>query len=165
VTATGRQCGVFGVGYGGRSLAEFVHALTARGTSLLVDVRLNPVSRKPGFSKRSLSAALADAGIRYQHLPELGNPPWNRPGFAGSAAEAAAAHARYADLISGGEAAARIGEIAAAAATEVVAVMCVEADERSCHRQEVLDRVRAQRAAATAGEPGPDGAPGKRPAP
>src|SRR3546814_5356506 len=38
--------------------------------------------RKPGFSKRALAAALAEHGLHYLHLPELGNPKDNRVGFA-----------------------------------------------------------------------------------
>ena len=38
-------------------------------------------SRKRGFSKTSLTAALAAAGIGYRHETELGNPPENRDAF------------------------------------------------------------------------------------
>ncbi len=75
------------VGYEGKTLDPFVCGLRASGTRLLVDVRLNPVSRKSGFSKRALAAALADAGIGYCNAPQLGNPAWNRPGFTGTAEE------------------------------------------------------------------------------
>jgi uncharacterized protein (DUF488 family) len=40
--------------------------------TLLCDVRRNPLSRKYGFSKSTLSKACEGVGIRYEHLPELG---------------------------------------------------------------------------------------------
>ena len=40
--------------------------------TLLCDVRRNPLSRKYGFSKGTLSKACEGVGIQYEHLPELG---------------------------------------------------------------------------------------------
>ncbi|WP_022894774.1 DUF488 domain-containing protein [Agromyces subbeticus] len=48
--------------------------LTRRGVTALVDVRLNALSRKHGFSKKSLAEGLAGYGITYLHRPQLGNP-------------------------------------------------------------------------------------------
>ena len=42
------------------------------GVTLLCDVRRNPLSRKYGFSKRTLARGCEGVGIRYEHLPELG---------------------------------------------------------------------------------------------
>jgi hypothetical protein len=53
--------------------------------------RTSPISRKRGFGKTALRAALAEVGIAYEHRPELGNPKENRPGFAGSEQEVRAA--------------------------------------------------------------------------
>src|SRR6266851_893951 len=141
MTADGRPRGVIGLGYEGQNLDDFVRRLLAREVSLVMDVRLNAISRKRGFSKRVLAAALADAGISYRHVPELGNPAWNRPGFAGSAAEVQAARARFSSLIAGEAASACLDEIAGAAASDVVAVMCVESDELSCHRHVILSEI------------------------
>ncbi|MDQ3504076.1 MAG: DUF488 domain-containing protein [Actinomycetota bacterium] len=48
---------------------------------MLLDVRLNAISRKPGFSKKRLTAALAAVGIGYRHARALGNPRDNREPF------------------------------------------------------------------------------------
>lgn len=48
---------------------------------VLVDVRLTPLSRKPGLSKLRLSDALNAARVEYLHLPALGKPRENRGGF------------------------------------------------------------------------------------
>lgn len=139
--AVNSQHGVVGIGYEGQSIDSFICGLLASGTQVLADVRLNAISRKPGFSKRALGAALADAGIAYWHVPELGNPGWNRPGFAGEAAQVRAARARFGSMICARPAQTRIEEIADAACDGVVAVMCVEADDRACHRYVVLREV------------------------
>jgi uncharacterized protein (DUF488 family) len=134
--------GVMGVGYEGKTPDAFIRELAASGTQLLVDVRLNPVSRKSGFSKRALAAALTDVGISYCHAAQLGNPAWNRPGFAGTPQEVRAARERFGGMLSSGEARAALRQIAEAAACGVVAVMCVEADDRACHRYVILSEVR-----------------------
>jgi uncharacterized protein (DUF488 family) len=135
------RCGIFGVGYEGQSIDAFICGLLASGTRILADVRLNAISRKRGFSKRLLEASLADAGIGYWHVPELGNPGWNRAGFGGPAAEVRAARARFVGMIGGEVASARLEQIAAAARDGVVAVMCVEADERACHRYVIIQEL------------------------
>jgi uncharacterized protein (DUF488 family) len=124
-----------------QSIDTFICSLVASGVGILADVRLNAISRKPGFSKRALGASLADAGIGYWHVPELGNPGWNRAGFGGSSAEVRAARARFAGMIRGEAAGVLLAEIAAAAKDAVVAVMCVEADERACHRYVILQEL------------------------
>src|SRR5665647_729111 len=73
---------LYGWGYAGHSVDDLVAFAQTRGVHAVVDVRLNPVSRKRGFSKRLLAAALEDAGLAYVHLPALGNPRDNRDGFA-----------------------------------------------------------------------------------
>ena len=103
--------GVMGVGYEGKAADTFIRELVASGTQLLVDVRLNPVSRKRGFSKRALTAALADAGISYCHAPQLGNPVWNRPGFAGTPQEVRAARERFGGMLANEEAGAALRQI------------------------------------------------------
>ena len=142
MAAETRPRGVIGVGYEGAALDAFVARLACSGVSLLVDVRLNAISRKRGFSKRGLAEALNESGIRYEHAPELGNPAWNRAGFSGSDPEAAAARAAYGQLLQAESAIARLDAIAEAAAAAPVAVMCVESDERRCHRDVVLRHVR-----------------------
>ncbi len=134
-----------GHGYEGRSIEEYVADLVAWGTSVLVDVRLNPISRKKGFSKKALAAAVEEAGIRYVHRPQLGNPKDNREGFGVPGTPAAReAHARYREILAGESAASAVDELAATAANELVVLMCFEASERCCHRSLVLDRVKAR---------------------
>jgi len=63
---------LFTIGYEGRSLEKYLNLLLKNGVTLLCDVRRNPLSRKYGFSKGTLSNSCTGVGIRYEHLPELG---------------------------------------------------------------------------------------------
>lgn len=64
--------GLCTIGYEGSTLEDYLNRLLRGGVTLLCDVRRNPLSRKYGFSKGTLSKACAGVGIRYEHLPELG---------------------------------------------------------------------------------------------
>jgi uncharacterized protein (DUF488 family) len=61
-------------GYEGLTIEEFIIRLMAAKVKTVVDVRELPLSRKKGFSKNSLSAALSEQGIAYLHAPALGCP-------------------------------------------------------------------------------------------
>jgi uncharacterized protein (DUF488 family) len=65
---------LFTTGYEGLDLQAFVRCLEDNGIQCVLDVRENPFSRKPGFSKGPLSQALEARGIHYVHLKELGTP-------------------------------------------------------------------------------------------
>jgi uncharacterized protein (DUF488 family) len=137
--------GVIGVGYEGEDLDKFVEGLTKWDVFTLVDVRLNPISRKRGFSKTALQTALQAAGIQYRHEPTLGNPKDNREGYAEIDSEYGnKARARFIALLSDDAASAALDSIAEVAVSHRVAVMCFEASERKCHRRQVLDELRGR---------------------
>jgi uncharacterized protein (DUF488 family) len=69
---------LFTIGYERALLRDVVATLTAAGVVTLLDVRDRPISRRPGFSKRQLTAAIEDARMHYVHLPALGTPPEGR---------------------------------------------------------------------------------------
>jgi hypothetical protein len=65
------------IGYGARTIEQFVEAIQAVGTQYLVDVRSAPYSRfKPEFSRGPLAARLAQSGIHYVFM---GDAPGGRP--------------------------------------------------------------------------------------
>ena len=72
---------IVSIGYERRSVEDLIRLLTRNQVDVLVDVRLNAISRKKGFSKSSLSQALREAGIEYRHKRQLGNPKDNRDPF------------------------------------------------------------------------------------
>jgi uncharacterized protein (DUF488 family) len=131
--------GIVSVGYEGWIIEEFVQELANAGVTTVVDVRLNAISRKPGFSKSRLSAALGEAGIDYRHLKNLGNPKTNRePFWTGRVAEGQAV---FRDLLAGETAAEELGMLTRLAREQVVAVLCFEHDQGHCHREVVIDEV------------------------
>lgn len=64
--------GLCTIGYEGRTLENYLNVLIRDCVTLLCDVRRNPLSRKYGFSKKTLSHACEQVGIRYEHIPQLG---------------------------------------------------------------------------------------------
>lgn len=68
---------IYTIGYGSRSLEQFIAVLQRYGIRYLVDVRTAPYSRfKPEFSKAPLEATLQAAGIRYVYMGDtLGGQP------------------------------------------------------------------------------------------
>jgi len=62
----------FTIGYEGSSFEGYLNRLIKNNVRTLVDVRRNPLSRKYGFSKKTLSDTVQKMGIEYIHLPELG---------------------------------------------------------------------------------------------
>ncbi|MGQ9873913.1 MAG: DUF488 domain-containing protein [Chloroflexus sp.] len=63
---------LFTIGYEGRSLENYLNMLIRNGIKILVDVRNNPMSMKPGFSKSQLQTYCESLGIGYIHIPEVG---------------------------------------------------------------------------------------------
>jgi uncharacterized protein (DUF488 family) len=105
---------------------------------VLVDVRLTPLSRKPGLSKTRLAIALGSVGIRYVHHRALGNPRDNRVGFrAGDAASIA----RYLDVLNTEAAGAALEHVVELLDGGVVALLCFEHKHAQCHRDLVTRRL------------------------
>lgn len=65
---------VYTVGYEGRSIESFFCELMRVRITRILDVRSNPVSRKYGFSGKTLRSLCGKLDIEYVHLPELGIP-------------------------------------------------------------------------------------------
>jgi uncharacterized protein (DUF488 family) len=121
------------IGYEGASVAEFIASLDAAGTTLLLDVRELPISRKPGFAKAALRDALAEAGIAYRHERALGSPQDVRhrlreDGDIARYWQDFRAHlaAQYALL-----------DELATTLTGRVTLLCYERDPKECHRSAV----------------------------
>ena len=130
---------IFTIGYEGATVPEFIGALQEAGVERVIDVRALPLSRRPGFSKSPLKAALEQAGIEYVHLKALGTPSDGR---------AAARAGRHADLerIYAGqlelpEAIAQSAQMLDLAAEKPSALMCMEREPAQCHRTLLLNAV------------------------
>lgn len=130
---------VVSVGYEGRTLDEFLDRLTTFGVTAVADVRLTPLSRKRGFSKKALNEALQHRDIAYLHLRGLGNPKDNREAFRSGSA---ASRKRYV-AVAEESGAQDLNELTALIRDHRVALLCFELDHLSCHRScvtEILQR-------------------------
>lgn len=127
------------IGYEATTQDVVIARLKAAGVELLVDVRAIAASRRAGFSKTVLAASLAEAGIGYVHLRQLGTPkPGRDAARKGRIAEMTAIFEEHL-----AEPAAQL-ELAAAkelAAERKIALLCFEADHRGCHRKIVAERI------------------------
>ena len=122
---------LYTIGYEGMTIASFLNRLKDHNVNLVLDVRELPLSRKPGFSKRSFAAALSDAGISYTHIPSLGCPKEIRDRYKSDHnwAVYAVAFSKYLETQ-----ASAISIVREASATSSACLVCFEADFRRCHR-------------------------------
>jgi hypothetical protein len=72
---------IYTLGYEGRSVDGFFNLLVQRGLKGIIDVRANPISRKYGFAKKTLSAIADKLKINYFHISGLGIPSGERRGL------------------------------------------------------------------------------------
>lgn len=130
---------IYTLGYEGVALADFIRTLKDTGVSLLLDVRELPQSRRPGFSKRALSEALADAEIGYRHVRQLGDPKLGRDAARrGAMEEFRSIFNAHLDLEASQKA---LKEVAQEADSETVVLMCYERAPHECHRSLVAQRL------------------------
>lgn len=130
---------IFTIGYEAATMGDFLAALAAAGVERVIDVRALPLSRRPGFSKSPLRAALAEAGIDYVHLKALGTPA------AGREAARKGRHAEleriYAGQLELPEAIAQGAQMLELAREKPSALLCFERDPAACHRTLLLAAV------------------------
>ena len=65
---------LFTLGYQAHTTSTMLRVLRENQIDLVVDIRQNPVSRKPGFSRYRLARILSTEGIEYLHYPCFGTP-------------------------------------------------------------------------------------------
>ena len=129
---------IYTASYEGRSLDEFLATLGAAGVRTLADVREAPISRKRGFSKSALAAALGEAGISYVHLRPLGCPKPIRDAYREDRDWARYTQA-YLEHLS--HQPASVKALAALTEAQPTALLCYEADFNRCHRTYVARAV------------------------
>jgi uncharacterized protein (DUF488 family) len=128
---------LFSIGYEKARLADVVATLAASGVATLIDVRDRPISRRPGFSKHQLAAAVEAAGMRYLHLRALGTPPEGRE------ANRRRDWPRFWEIVeaklASTEAELALQQAAAVAQERASCLLCYEADWHVCHRSRVAE--------------------------
>lgn len=125
------------IGYEKARLDDVVAALRAAGVGVLIDVRDRPISRRPGFSKNQLAAAVEDAGVRYLSLRALGTPPEGRE--ANRTRQWERFWAIVDDKLVTAEAEHALHQAAEIALATPSCLICYEADWRICHRRRVAE--------------------------
>lgn len=135
---------LFTIGYEGRDLAQFIHSLLGADIALVADVREAPISRKRGFAKSALAAALKEAGIGYVHVRALGCPKPIRDRYRADGDWARYTEAFLAHLEQQGSA---LDLVIQSANEQCTALLCFESDFNHCHRTYVA-RAAAQRSGA-----------------
>jgi len=126
---------LYTAGYEGRDLDSFVDLVRQHDVDVLVDVRENAYSRKPGFTKGELEDALAARGVDYAHVDALGNPSEIRHELddTGEILDA------YLDHMEGAWDAALEPVVAFLEEGETPCLMCYERSVDECHRGPVAN--------------------------
>ena len=135
---------IFTIGYEATTMAEFLAALTEAGVKRVIDVRALPLSRRPGFSKSPLRAALAEKGIDYVHLKALGTPAEGRS--AARAGRQDDLERIYAGQLALPEAMVQAEQMRELAAEKASALLCYEREPGGCHRSLLIAAVAADAA-------------------
>jgi uncharacterized protein (DUF488 family) len=134
----------FTIGHSTRPIEVFVSMLAGHNIHRLVDVRTVPRSRtNPQFNKDVLPLSLREAGIRYEHVPQLGglrkpapnspNGGWRNLNFRG-----------YADHMQTAEFAEALDQLERWMREGRIAAMCAEAVPWRCHRSLIADALTAR---------------------
>ena len=127
------------IGYESETQDAVIGRLKAAGVKVLIDVRAVAASRRAGFSKTLLAASLAEAGIDYVHLRELGTPKPGRD--AARKGHVAEMHEIFEAHLAEPAAQVELARAAEIAGDRKAALLCYEADHKGCHRSIVADRI------------------------
>jgi uncharacterized protein (DUF488 family) len=131
---------VLTAGYQGHTIDDFVRRLEGARVQVLIDIRKRPLSRKPGFSRKSLAMHVEAQHIEYMHLGELGMPEslLERRG-----ADNTAILEAYTAMLSDKDEV--ITGLLQAVGHRLACILCFEADERQCHRSRLADYLHSKK--------------------
>jgi len=136
---------IWTIGHSTRKIDIFLSLLEKNGIKLVADVRMFPGSKRyPRFGREPLAKSLGEAGIRYEHFPELGgrrkakqdskNTAWRNESFRG--------YADYMETEDFRNGVARLVDLANQSGP--TAIMCAEAVWWRCHRSLISDYLKAR---------------------
>src|SRR5947209_9722792 len=136
---------IWTIGHSTRKIDIFLSLLEENGIKLVADVRMYPGSKRyPQFGHEALAKSLGEAGIRYEHYPELGgrrkakqdskNTAWRNESFRG--------YADYMETEDFREGITRLIDLANESGP--TAIMCAEAVWWRCHRSLISDYLKAR---------------------
>jgi len=128
---------LFTIGYEQAKPAAVLNELKRAKIDLLVDTRAVAASRRPGFSKRQLAAALDEQGIAYVHLQKLGTPAEGRA--AARSGDTDTLWRIYDKHIKKAEPQQELEELVKLIKSgKRIALLCYCRDPKTCHRSRVV---------------------------
>ena len=133
---------IFTIGYARATQDMLVETLRAARIEVLADIRAIANSRRPGFSKTSLSAAVEAAGMQYVHIRELGTPKEGRE--AARRGDRETLRDIYTEQLELPEAAARMLELQQLAMARRTCLLCYCEETAKCHRGVLCERAFAR---------------------
>lgn len=136
---------IWTIGHSTRTIDIFLSLLKENGIKSVADVRMFPGSKRyPQFGREALAKSLSEAGIRYEHFPDLGgrrkakpdskNTAWRNESFRG--------YADYMETEDFRAGVARLVDLADQSGP--TAIMCAEAVWWRCHRSLISDYLKAR---------------------
>ena len=132
------KCAVYTAGYEGLQIDGFLNMLLQSGIEQVIDVRHNPISRRYGFHKSTLSRLCKRLTIKYKHVPEVGIPSELRANLQPS--DYIQLFQNYEqDILSAQQAAVEC--IASWVESKPSVLVCMEADPDSCHRSRLAAQI------------------------
>lgn len=134
---------LFTIGYEQAPPDAVLGALKRAKVKLLVDTRAVAASRRPGFSKRQLAAALDEHGIAYLHLQKLGTPAEGRK--AAHSGNLKTLWRIYEKHLKTAEAKEAMDELVVLVEKgKPICLLCYERDPAHCHRSRIAEIVHAR---------------------
>jgi len=127
------------IGYEKTDLSAYIARLKVAGVSILVDVRERPISRKKGFSKSALAAAVHEVGIDYLHVHALGDPKSGRD--AAKSGEFDLFVEIFSRHMVTEQATTALSDLAEMVLGKNICLTCFERDHTTCHRSIVAARL------------------------
>jgi uncharacterized protein (DUF488 family) len=132
---------LFTIGYEQARPASVLDELRRAKIELVVDTRAVAASRRPGFSKRQLAAALDEAGIAYVHLQKLGTPAEGRQAArSGDLDTLWRIYDRHIRTPAAREALDELMQLIGAG--KRIALLCYCRDPKACHRSRIVAQVK-----------------------
>jgi uncharacterized protein (DUF488 family) len=125
---------IYTIGYGSRTVEEFIAVLQQHEIQFLVDIRSHPYSRfKPEFSREALERRLKECGIRYVFMGDtLGGQPDDSSCYVNGKVD-------YAKLREKAFFQKGIAQLHTVWKRQLrVALMCSEAKPQECHRSKLV---------------------------
>ncbi len=130
---------VFTAGYEGESVDAFLNKLVSAGIRCLIDVRKNPIARRYGFHRSTLTRLTGNLDIDYVHVPDLGIPSALRQNLDTMADRETLFDNYERTTLADNDVA--LDQVADLVRAKPSVLVCMEAEAVCCHRSRVAQRI------------------------